>query len=355
MRQKSTIPAPTLALLVAALMIGLYGVDKFLAAQEQNELEQEARNHYVEGQAALRAGKPQDAIAGFARAHAIERTNREYQLALATAQLADRQFVAARDTLNDLLDEDSNDGRANLLMARVLAAEGRFQEADSYYHRAIYGQWLAKLAGEPQQVRLELANLLAEHGSSPELLSELLLLQTAPAQDPATEKQVAQLFLKAGSVQRAADAYRHLISQNPVDVDAHLGLAQAEVLSGNYRAAENAVMSALHSRPYDERIQSQLRMVVKLASLDPTSRRLSTAEKVRRSSAILALAHDELHGCMPNSQPGTVEKVTAPLSDEIVEARLDEAEKLWKQRVQACKQPPAPDDPLALLMRKLAQ
>src|SRR5436305_1503286 len=123
---RSTLPAPTLALIVLALVVGLYSVDKFLAAQEQSEVEQEARNHYADGRARLHAGKTQDAVVDFARAHALERSNREYQLALATAQLADHQLPAARDTLTDLLDEDSNDGRANLLMARVSAAENRF-------------------------------------------------------------------------------------------------------------------------------------------------------------------------------------------------------------------------------------
>jgi tetratricopeptide (TPR) repeat protein len=355
MPQKSTIPAPTFALIVLAVMVGLYGVDKFLASQEQAELQQEARNHYTEGQKFLSAGKPHDAVAAFARAHAVERSNSEYELALATAQLSDHQLSAARDTLNEVLEENSNDGRANLLMARVLAAEARYKDADSFYHRAIYGQWPADQLAEPRKVRLELANMLAEHGRSQELLSELLLLQSAASADLQTGKQIAGLFLQAGSAQRAADAYRHLINENPADVDAYLGLGQAEILSGNYRAAESAVMSALRRRPYDERIQSQLRLVVRLASLDPTSRRLSSAEKYRRSEAILALVRDRLSACLQNTQPENPEVMKGAVTNEIAEARLDRAESLWKERGEACKQPPALDDPLPILMKKLSQ
>jgi hypothetical protein len=34
---------------------------------------------------------------------------------------------------------------------------------------------------------------------------------------------------------------------------------------------------------------------------------------------------------------------------------LDQAEKLWKQHAEACKHPASPDDPLAILMKKLSQ
>ena len=63
-------PAPTLALIVLATMVGLYSVDKFLAGQEQSELLIEAHNHYLDGQHALHAGKTRQAVLGFQpRAH----------------------------------------------------------------------------------------------------------------------------------------------------------------------------------------------------------------------------------------------------------------------------------------------
>ena len=240
-------------------------------------------------------------------------------------------------------------------MARVLAAEAKYKDADSYYHRAIYGQWPADWTAEVPKVRLELANMLAQHGKSQELLSETLLLQSASAQDPATQKRIADLFLKAGSTGRAIDTYRQLIRENPDDVEAYRGLGHAEILDGNYRAAETAIMAALHRQPYDGQIQSQLRLVVKLASLDPTARRLSTAEKYRRSMEILQLAQSELNACLQNPQPAKVEKAPNVVTNEAAEACLDRAENLWKQRNEACQQPPAADDPLPILMKKLAQ
>jgi tetratricopeptide (TPR) repeat protein len=345
-----------LALIVLTIMVALYGVDEFLAAQEKSELDQEASSNFAAGQKLLKEGKPHRAVTNFARAHAIDRNNREYLLSLGSAQLMDGQFSAARATLGVALDDDSNDGRANLLMARLMAADGRFKDADSYYHRAIYGAWQLNRSNPAEKARLELANMLADHGSSHELLSELLLLDNEPAQDLATKKRIAALLLRSGSAQRAADAYRRLSREDRDDADIFVGLGQAEILAGNYPLAENAFLNALRRRLNDLHIQSQLEMVARLATLDPTLRRLSSAEKYRRSVAILDLVQDELDACIPYAKPAVPEKKTgSPISNEMAEARLDRAEKLWKQRNEACKQLPSPGDPLPLLMKKLSQ
>src|SRR5579859_1120663 len=138
-------------------MVALYGVDKFLAAQETRELEQAASSHFDAGQKLLRERKPHQAVEELARAHAIDRTNPEYLLSLAEAELDDHQLSAARAPLDEALEQNSNDGRANLLMARLMDQGGRFKDADSYYHRAIYGEWPPNAAGSSGKVRLELA------------------------------------------------------------------------------------------------------------------------------------------------------------------------------------------------------
>jgi len=337
--------APTLAAIVLIVMVALYGIDKFLASEEQMELAYEAESHFRNGQQLMRDGKPDRALMEFDRAHTLKRGNRQYTLALAEAQIAAHDFASARTNLNDLLDEDSNEGRVNLLMARLLTAEGQFEAADSYYHRAIYGRWPAGAASEPAKVRLELARVLADHGNSRELLSELLLLQNSSDQNPEARKVIPALFLRAGSAQRAADAYRQLIRDDQAGIDDYIGLADAEVLNGDYRAAEKAMILALRKQPYNQRIQAQFRRVVALASLDPTLRRLSTAEKYRRSAEILKRVQD-CAGLEAKPPSG-------PVTNEEAEALLDQAEELWKDQGGSCRAKSAPDDPLPLLLKKL--
>ena len=107
----------------------------------------------------------------------IERGNRDYQRTLAQAQFAAGKNADAESTLTDLLRTDSSDGLASLMLARVLEKEGRFVEAVSYFHRAIYGQWSEDAAGNRLRARFELIDLLAQQNSKEELLAELLSVQ----------------------------------------------------------------------------------------------------------------------------------------------------------------------------------
>ena len=215
---------------------------------------------------------------------------------------------------------------------------------------------------------MELANLLAEHGNKQELLSELLLLQNEAGDDSATEKKTAQLFLSAGSAPRAAEIYRKLAREAPDDSQVNEDLGLAEVLLGNYRAARNAFWRALELHSDSASIRTELAVVAKLSDLDPTSRRLSSAEKFRRSVEILDMTRDSLNSCLSNRHvPDNLkpllesadrlksEKIKGQPSNETSEARLDLAEKLWASRGEVCSEAPRPEDPLPVLMKKLAQ
>ena len=82
----------------------------------------------------------------------------------------------------------------------------------------------------------------------------------------------------------------------------------------------------------------------------------------------MLLAVDELEGCLqgtplPNSLKPLLEssarmkaeKLRGQATNELAEAWLDVAEKLWSKRASVCRSTPTSDDPLPLLMKKLAQ
>ncbi len=350
-----------LILTVAAIVAGVYTLDVFLAAQERSEIRGDAERLFTAGERQLHAGQPREAIRSISRAHALERGNRLYETELASAQLNAGDADAARATLEDVLQEDSNDARANLLMARVMVAKDRYADADSYYHRAIYGSWPASSRNDRDNARLELARMLAQRHEDAKLLSEVLLLQNDTAAEPARERTVAALFLEAGAASRAEDVYRRLIHGNAsVTAEDYAGLARSEMLLGNYGAARNAWREALRTDPENDGYPSQLDRVEQLASLDPTPRRLSTADKFHRSEAILNMVKNELESCAPGAAapaPAPPAKSAKPvvMTNELSEAMLENAERLWRTRSTTCKQPPEPFDVLPVLMKKLTQ
>ncbi len=372
MTPSTTTPSPATFLgTFAAVFIAiaaLFVIDTFLARMEQSEQQSEAVRLFTEGRQFAKAGRYAEAIERFRSALTAARGNREYQLALAQALLDAGQPTDAEATLAGLLQRVSTDGPANLAMARVLVKENRIAEATSYYHRAIYGQWSQDPHGNRVRVRFELVDLLARQGAKQELLAELLPLEEAAPDDDATRTRIARLFLAAGSPARAADIFRQLLRRRPRNADAYFGLGQAEFAMGNYRTAETDFTFAARLKPNDEEIGKRLDLAAEVLALDPMRRGLIPSEQYRRSLTLVGLTLEQVASCVPPSPPTPVVKlmerarqtlkrpVTGARQGEALETNLDLAEQLWQARKTDCKQPPAPaDEPLALVMAKLAQ
>jgi tetratricopeptide (TPR) repeat protein len=360
---KSRVARPVaLAFLVAAIMIALFIVDRSMANWEQRELRSEAEQRYQQGMRELKAGKVRAAVDNLQRAQALARGDDRYSLGFIEALIAAGRTDEAERRLREILSKLSNNGHANLLMARIMAAKGDYQAADSFYHRAIYGSWLSNPAQNRLDARIELAQSLARRGERQQLLSETLLLQNQAESNPELEKTVAELFLAAGTPLRAAAVYRQMATENPLDVDAYKGVGESEILAGDYRTAQTAFLAALRREPGDPVITARLRFANTLAQLDPTPRRLSSAEKYRRSTRILELVQAQLEQCHGPEGDKPTQEVTAALkarprtiTNELTEERLTLAEQLWQYRTKACPAQAAPDEPLPLIMAKLSQ
>src|SRR5580704_14196289 len=156
--------------------------------------------------------------------------------------MAARKFDDADANLKTLLEADPNNGPANLSSARLKVLQGDIKDAESFYHRAIYGSWTENAPAHRVAARLELANLLASRGEQEGLLAELVALEAEPQSNTAILKQVAHLYRVAGSPAREANVYRELIQSNEDDIDAYVGLGEAELAQGEYRDAMGAFL-----------------------------------------------------------------------------------------------------------------
>src|SRR5581483_5687589 len=204
---------------------GLWSVDIFLARTENRETRTEAEQDYESGSRMLREHQPEEAVELLRKAYALDRTDERYALELASALIGANKTREAQTILDQVLATSPNNGDANLVEARLMARDGKSEEALSYYHRAIYGIWNVDALSRRVQVRMELADYLASRGSDKELLAELLPLESE-AHDLPTRKQVAHLYLIANSPARSAAAYRALIHEDPKDLSDYAGLGK---------------------------------------------------------------------------------------------------------------------------------
>jgi len=342
----------------------LFLADASLARIDRQESRSEAQTRFREGLRLTRNGNYLEAVDRLRTAAFIERTNRDYRLALAEALAGARKFDDATAQLDEVLSDHPTWGPANLAMARAMLSQDRVEDAISYYHRAIYGQWPDDTAASRVRVRFELISLLVRENAHQELLAELLpLLDEAPDSLP-LRKQLGRLFLVAGSPTRASTIFREILDQAPADADAYAGLGDADFALGNFRSARLSLLTARRLAPDDSSIARRLELVNQVFALDPMRRGLGTAEQLRRSRVLLERASQALAEC---SGPERSVVATAVLDSARIQlerrgrraatldANLDLAERIWGMRQTGCATPAPDDDPLALVLARLAQ
>lgn len=357
---------PTLALVIviALVVAGLWSLDVFLARTDREAVQNRANSLYAQGVQLLKQGHASAAVELLRRANAMVRDNRAYQLDYVAALVAARKFDDADANLKTLLQSDPNNGSANLMSARLMVQEGHIPDAESHYHRAIYGAWPENAPAHRLTVRLELVELLASRGERQELLAELLALESEAQGKTAILKQIAHLYQVAGSPARGADVYRELIQSDPDDIDAYAGLGGDELAVGDYRAALAAFLNANRRSPGNPTIQRDIGLLNAMATIDPTPRRLSSAEKFARSTRILKLTRDALNGCakwdeaqrlVDESDKVLSKKAPANVTNELAESRLALAEQLWQAHIKLCGPGTSEQEhALRLIMTKLA-
>ena len=363
-RDSTSGPTVALVIVIAIITGGLWSLDVFLARTDREAVQNQAKSLYTEGVLLLRQGQARGAVDLLRRANSMVRDNRAYQLDYVAALVGARRFDDADANLKSLLQSDPNNGSANLLSARLMVQEGHISDAESHYHRAIYGAWPENAPAHRLEVRLELVELLASRGQREELLAELLALESEAQGKTSILKQIARLYQVAGSPTRGANVYRELIQKDPDDIDAYEGLGGDELALGDYRAAQNAFLNANRRSPGNRTIQHDIGLLNAMASMDPTPRRLSSAEKFARSTEILQLTRDALKTCgntvetlqmVDDCDKVLAKKAPPHVTNELAEARLALAEQLWQARIKTCGASTSEEEhALRLIMTKLA-
>lgn len=364
-------PAFGLILIVAAVIAGLAVADTFLEKTEQAELRDEASQSHSKGLEFLKKGKAAAAVDALRKTHSLDRSNLDYELDLIEALMSDDKASEAQPMMKEVLEEDPNDGRANLIAARLTSNMGKIVDAESYYHRAIYGEWPADAEVHQTAARLELVDFLVKNGKQHELLAELLPLQEEAARDRQLDAKLGHLFLMAGSPSRAAEIFRSLIQRDRNNAAAYAGLGEAELSEGDFHAAHSSFAVASARNPNDPSIHLRLDLSTALTALDPTPRWLSSIDKYRRSLRILQLATEDLNQCVANhpsvatgegnellesANEALSQKPAKQITNELSEGLLGIAEKLWQARTKSCGYATTADsEPLRLIMEKLSK
>ena len=369
--QPAPIPAASVSEFIAtfavvlAVIVALFLFDTALARVDIRGRKSYAAREFRTGEQLLAQGKIELAIEHLRAASTLDDDNSAYATALAQAILADDRPDAAEQMLLPLLERDPTDGGANLAMARVLAQEGRTEEAKSYYHRAIYGLWPRGAHENRIEARFELIDLLAKINARQELLAELLPIQDDSANTPAQRMKIAHLFVVAGSPQRAVAIFRELLRRNKPDSAAYVGLAEAALSLGDFATARADLVAAQKLSSDSTALQSRIALADSVIALDPTQLGLSQPEQYRRARNLVQMTLKSTRTCLTAQAPQVavaldsasaflVSPAPADGRAQSIQQALSVAQSLWGLQRTRCAAAP-PDGVLALIQNRIAQ
>jgi tetratricopeptide (TPR) repeat protein len=347
LRQTVATPPRVYGLVLLAL-VALFSLTAVVAARYHAERDALAREHYAQGRALARAGRPNEAIRWLRASLALDRTHPDVQLALATTLFEAGRPREAGAYLAGVLRAMPTSGAANLVRARVSRALGNHDEADLYYQRAIHGEWPPAAAARRRDARFELIDFLLERQDRARAAIELTALEAVAGDDPDAGRRVGRLFLKAGAPDQAARVLQRVTSQRPEDGEAWVWLSEAEFAVARYAAAIAAADRAIAVRP-DEAASERITVASAILSLDPTTRRLRAAERERRARVLLERGLAVLDACLDPAEGAAGAPVEGARADtrallarrprrtaDAADEALDRAEILWRFAVSTC-------------------
>jgi tetratricopeptide (TPR) repeat protein len=281
-----------LSLGAAALFTLTFTVNR-LYAQHQQQLSVYWFQH---GEAALAAGKAQEAITDLRTALLYSHENQQYLLALAQALEAGNRVDEARSYLLSLLDYEPGSGQVNLELARLSQKTDDVRHAMRFYNGAIYGAWDGDPTAKRQQVRKELIDFLTAKGLKTQARGELLTLSAEMPKDLSSQLWVARAFTRLGDDRSALDFYVASLRQNRKDLDALNGAGQAAFRLARYRDALAYFRRAVALHP-DAASTEALALTSLILQLNPMESALSDAERRHRLVLSMDIADRRLQQC----------------------------------------------------------
>ena len=206
---------------------------------------------YVGGQQALAAAwlslaqvteesQPQDSLAAYQKAAELDPTNSEAQLGIARMAERSGNAAAAEQQYLKLAAAGNNDSIEHLIS--LYLKQKRFADAESWLHKYI--------SANPQNTaaQLQLGKLLAAEGKTQEAIATLEPLYKA-SPDPKLARDLASLYLETKQYPAAADLLRPLIAQSPNDAQLHLDYGTALMHQLKYAEAQPVLLKAVQLNP----------------------------------------------------------------------------------------------------------
>lgn len=363
---------PVQLALLTAIAVVFFLLVTGLSRLYRTQQESLGNRWYARGVADLSTGNFNQAMLEFRTALRYSRDNYDYQLNLAESLLGQKRTQEAYSYFVNLWEREPENGEVNLELARIAAASGEKEQAERYYHNAIYATWPGDQVVQRRETRVELIEYLLKIGATQQAQSELIALEANLANDPVQRTRVGDLFMRAQDYDHALAAYRESLRLNRHNGTAAAGAGWAAFETGQYTLAQKYLQSAVSMNPNDSQSAARLKTTDLVLQMDPFQRGLSAAHRNRIAVDAFRTAGERLKSCSgapastassTSSQSGLADSWSAlkpriternlERDPDLVESAMDLAFEIERQTAGCAVQ--SPPDQALLLISKLHQ
>jgi tetratricopeptide (TPR) repeat protein len=219
------------------------------------------------------------------------------QLGLAEALIGLHHVDEARVYLENLWEQQPENGVVNRELARIAAGKGDTRTALRYYHNAIYATWPGDAESERVATRWELIKYLLNIKALTQAQSELIGLGAEVGDDPVQQLSLGQYFLKVQDGEHALASFRLCLRANPRNQAALAGAGEAEFDVGDYPRAQHFLSQALAENSGDRNSASLAEVTEQVVRLDPFRPEITDAERDQAVLSAFQIAGERMKAC----------------------------------------------------------
>ena len=188
--------------------------------------------------------KPADALRAYGKASELTPKDPEPHLSAGLLHERQKEFSDAEAEYKQVLtldpkSTDPHSTEAAIGLTNIYMKSGRLGDAEPLLRR------LATERSEDAGIHLQLGRVLAAEGKKDDAIAELqTALKLAPS-DADAQRDIADLYASAGKNDLAESAYRTLVTAQPKDPELHRGLGQALLRQKKFPEAQEEFLVAL--------------------------------------------------------------------------------------------------------------
>jgi tetratricopeptide (TPR) repeat protein len=191
----------------------------------------------------LETRKPDEAIAAYKQAAALEPNNPEAHLSAGLLLEKENRFADAEQEYKQALAIDATSEDALTGLANIYMRGNRFADAGEVLRK------LVALHPNDAAAHMQLGRMLAAAGKNDEAIAELQAAAKLAPGDLSVQRDLADLYSTQKKFGLAEAQYRSLLSANPNEAEAHYGLGVVLLKEKKFPQAQQEFLTAVKLKP----------------------------------------------------------------------------------------------------------